>query len=192
MQEWEELEADDDATDDFVLMFNSYLPTRQQILASINVGMACGLLSSVNIFLAYLPSAITTTLKFRSGLIQSLRDPRVFMQYRFAQDTTAAIFGSVFWGSLYTAFAVAVIIGLIVFFSMWPLTSPLMYGLYATLLGLLITVTIKILFMMFFVRRRWFAGFYRIKPLNANFINGMYHRIARMTGVYVDALKSPP
>jgi len=177
IQEWEELEADDDATDDFVLMINSYLPTRAMILTAINVGMACGLVSTINIFFAYLPSTISTTLKFRAGLIPSLRDPRTFQQYRFAQDTTAAIFGSIFWSSLYTAFAVAVLIGSITFLSMWQLTSPFMYGLYATLLGLLITVSIKILFMIFFVRKRWFAGFYRSKPLNANFINGMCYQI---------------
>ena len=186
IQEWEELEADGDVDDDFTLMVNSYLPTREQILISINVGMACGLASTIKIFCAYILSTISTTLKFRSGQIPSLRDPRTFQQFRFAQDTTAAIFGSVFWGSFYTAFAVAVIIGLIVFFSMWPLTSPFMFGLYATLLGLLITVTIKILFMMFFVRRRWFAGFYRIKPLNANFINGTFC-IAKVAADYIYA-----
>jgi hypothetical protein len=63
--------------------------------------------------LIYIPSFISTVLRFRSGVLPSLRENAI-LYYRPALDTVTVLFGAVFWGSLFTTITVGAVFGGIV------------------------------------------------------------------------------
>lgn len=66
-----------------------------------SIGAVVALLACLITTILYIPSALTTVLRFRSGVFGSLRD-RSFQKYRFAQDSSTFLFGSSIWGLLFT------------------------------------------------------------------------------------------
>jgi hypothetical protein len=139
------------------------------VLLAILIGLACGLLAAINITLKYVPSSVSTIIKFRSGVIPSLRD-KGFVKYRYSQDQVALLFGSIFWGSFYTSVAVAIIIGVVVMLAVWPVTSNYFLAILANLIGLAVTLGLKYLVLLF-LRRRYHAAFYRKRPARSNVLN---------------------
>ena len=77
------------------------------------VGLLAGILAAVFVWLVHIPSFISTVLKFRSGAIPSLND-RDFLRYRHAPDVVTVLFGSAFWGVLFTATAAGLVAALCV------------------------------------------------------------------------------
>ena len=65
------------------------------------VGGLAGMFAVLGIAIVYLPSFCSTVLMFRSGVIPSLHDKR-FLLYRVAGDHATFLFGSAFWGVLFT------------------------------------------------------------------------------------------
>jgi len=157
----------EDATDDQIV--GDFAPETWMVLAAVTIGLGYGFISAVHITAAYLPSTVSTTLQFRCGVIPSLKNPCEFQIFRFGQDTISLLFGGIFWGAFYSALSVAVLIGSIVFLSVWQLTASFMWGLYARILGLLISVSLKLLLLLF-LRSAYYSAFYRKKPAEANLV----------------------
>jgi hypothetical protein len=103
-------------------------PRKWMIVVAVLVGLTCGLSAAMNMMLCYLPSSISTIIKFRYGVIPSLRDKQ-FVRYRYSQDQVAVLFGSIFWGSFYTSVIVAFIVGGLVFLAVWQVTSDYFFGI---------------------------------------------------------------
>lgn len=139
------------------------------ILVAVLVGLTCGLSAAMNMMLCYLPSSISTIIKFRYGVIPSLRDKQ-FVRYRYSQDEVAVLFGSIFWGSFYTSVIVAFLVGGLVFLAVWQVTSDYFLAFLAQIIGLLVTVGLKQLILLL-LRRQYFAAFYRKRPAQSNVLN---------------------
>lgn len=60
-------------------------------------GTIIAVLTALSLAVSYIPSVTSTTLKFRSGVIPSLRSSN-FARYRYAADLVTLITGSMFWG----------------------------------------------------------------------------------------------
>jgi len=148
---------------------SEYVPKRWMILLATLVGLACGLLASIHTTLLYVPSSVSTILKFRSGVIPSLRDTS-FTNYRSSEDQIALLFGSIFWGAFYTSLAIAVLIGAVIFFAVWQVTSPYFWAILANIIGLSVTVGLKYIVLML-LRKHYHAAFYRKKPAQSNVLN---------------------
>ena len=88
----------------------------------------------MSLAVTYIPSVTATTLKLRSGVIPTLRDPS-FRQYRFAVDQVTVLSGSMFWGCLFASVLVGGIVGSIVFFFIWQATLVLAQRFVAFLAG---------------------------------------------------------
>ena len=78
--------------------------TRRYYRAAVTVGLLGGFLVAASVAVVFIPSFVSTVLKFRSGTIPSLGD-REFLRFRYALDVTTVLFGSAFWGALFSAIA---------------------------------------------------------------------------------------
>ena len=59
-------------------------------------GAIAGFLTAVYMTILFLPSVVSTTLKFRRGVIPSMRS-KEFLRYRFALDQVTLMYGGMFW-----------------------------------------------------------------------------------------------
>mmetsp|Transcript_22716 Transcript_22716/g.46637 ORF Transcript_22716/g.46637 Transcript_22716/m.46637 type:complete len:656 (+) Transcript_22716:299-2266(+) len=142
-----------------------------RMIVPATIGIILGFFAATNLALTLLPSTIRTVLQFRYGCIGSLND-KVFLDYRLAVEQQSLIFGSIFWGALYTSILVAFFFGGVLLFLMHPITSTAALALLASLLGISITALFKIGILLCF-RSYFYAAFYRKKPAHANFVGIM-------------------
>jgi hypothetical protein len=87
--------------------------TRRYYRLAVTVGLLGGFFVALSVFVVFIPSFVSTVLKFRSGIIPSLGD-REFLRFRYALDVTTVLFGSAFWGALFSATAaIFVLVGIV-------------------------------------------------------------------------------
>lgn len=95
-----------------------------RLLIAFSAGFPLAFLSAFCIALVYIPSAVSTTLRYRSGVFGSLRDRR-FLQNRFAMDSANLLFGAAFWTCATSAGAFYALVGGFVFLCLWDVSSSL-------------------------------------------------------------------
>jgi hypothetical protein len=133
------------------------------------VGGFAGFAAILGITLVFIPSFVSTVLKFRSGVIPSLHD-REFLAYRVTGDQTTILFGSCFWGAAFTGLLCALLVGGIAFLIVWDVTFDIVQALIGQLIGIAVTVGFKMVVMI--LLRSWFiAAFYRKRPAASNVLN---------------------
>lgn len=86
------------------------------------VAIVFGVATAMFTTVIYVPSAIHTVLKFRTGVIPSLRDPH-FLQYRQGLHQTTFMVGAMFWGLIISTFAVIGLFGGVVFLASWHVSE---------------------------------------------------------------------
>lgn len=64
---------------------------------AVGVGTGFAILVAINSTILYIPSIVATTMKFRRGVIPTLRSEDFLHRYRFALDQTTLLFGGMFW-----------------------------------------------------------------------------------------------
>ena len=79
------------------------------------MGLALSIISTFYIALAYIPSAVSTILRYRYGVIPTFHD-REFLQCRYAIDSSTTLFGAATFGSIWTGLLFFVASSLLVFF----------------------------------------------------------------------------
>lgn len=130
------------------------------------LGAIAGFTAAAYITLSFIPTIVSTTLKFRRGVIPSMRS-REFLRYRFALDQVTLLFGGMFWGVVVSAAAIAVIVGTFVFLLAWEKSSSFFLALIGSYLGLGLVIGAKVIFLQV-VRRQVNAAFYRKSVLASN------------------------
>ena len=145
------------------------LPAEWRIILPIFVGFFFAELNCLGLVTVYIPSTIRTTFLFRYGGIGSLHDGD-FQKMRTAVDASTFIFGSMFWGCFLSNTIVLAFAWLLATIFCVPAFLPPLLGLISTIIGLSITILIKMLLLM--TVRSKFSGntFYRSSPAVANFI----------------------
>ena len=86
--------------------------TQFAITAALATGTSVAFVTALAIALMVLPSATTTALKFRSGVIPFVADTQV-KSLRIAPDQTAYLKGLMFWGTLYASIIMGCVIGML-------------------------------------------------------------------------------
>jgi hypothetical protein len=124
------------------------------VLASGGIIAIIACLSTVT---RYLPSAVTSVLAFRCGVYSSLRDNSRFH----------VLFGSAVWGLVFSGGLIWAFISLVAFGFAWETTRDFLLIFLAQIIGILVTLLIKIVAMQL-LRRTWYGGFYRKHPAGAN------------------------
>lgn len=102
--------------------FVSIFGGRYIIVVPLSVGFAIAFISSFLITAVVLPSASTTTLQFRSGVLAFVHDPRVLLLRR-APDHTAFLRGYMYWGCLWASLLFGLFSTVGTFFCLWPVRS---------------------------------------------------------------------
>jgi len=96
-------DAYDDALTGTLEQIEDYLSIEKwQYNVAISVGIIVALWISAYVSIVYVPSFIASVLKFRSGVLPSLRD-KGFQEYRRSLDQVTSLFGSAFWGTFFAS-----------------------------------------------------------------------------------------
>ena len=159
-----------DAVEYFYESFLSLVaPSRWRILVPLAAAFSLAEFNAIKLATSYTPSSVRTTLKFRSGMIGSLHDPE-FQRLRSAVDDSCFIFGAMFWGCLFSStlilFTSFVIFGMLCFEPFLPAVLQII----AAIIGISITILVKMLFLMLARRKFHKRAFYRENPFAANVI----------------------
>lgn len=161
---WKQLDSD------FGELLLQY-PTLKQwdLRAAILVGGFAAFVGATYIALMYIPSAISLTMQFRTGVLGCLRDEE-FLVYRKAQDTRTMLYGVALWGIILTVVLLWISFGALAFLFVFESTRYLMSTIIINIFGFLITFMIKEVALTVF-RTNWYRGFYRRKPAQGNILN---------------------
>ncbi|CAJ1932922.1 unnamed protein product [Cylindrotheca closterium] len=144
-------------------------PTPWLLTLTAAMGIIGGLIAALATTLVYIPSSIHTILKFRSGVIASLKDPK-FIDYRKNLHNQTYLIGSMFWGLIISTAIVTFLTAGITFLLVWPTTRPIVVEIATQAIGIIITVLVKVV-VCFVAMRSAYSGFYRSKPMFANVFN---------------------
>lgn len=86
----------------------------RRLYFSIACGAFCASLAGIANALVCMPSQVFTTLKFRTGTVDTLRDPR-FRRFRAGLLQTTYLLGASIWGTFFMTAVIFVVICVIAF-----------------------------------------------------------------------------
>jgi hypothetical protein len=156
---------------------NTLYPTsKYMIFAPLVTGTIAAFVTAMIIAVSVIPSMATTVLKMRTGLMIDLMHDRQHRYFRGAPDRVAYLRGSMFWGSLASAIIMGAIVALTVFFFVYQNTASVVQMVVASVVGLLIVLSIQILYVSV-TRIFTTQAFYRKRPRQAN-INMLFRECA--------------
>lgn len=133
-------------------------------------GLVVAVLAVVGISIVYIPSYVSTVLKFRSGVLESLQGGKQFQELRDRPDNVTTLLGSALWGAAFTGLFCWLFVGGIVFSSVWSETRETALQIYALLLGILAIFLLRFLVTKMF-RDLYVSSFYRKHPAAMNIVN---------------------
>lgn len=139
-----------------------------RLILPLFVGITSSEITVFRITSNYIPSAVCTTLQFRSGGIGTLRC-NTFQSLRFAVDDTTLIFGTMFWGTLYSSIAIGLLLMAVLGLLLWPGFEAIGLTIFSTLVGITITMLVKYVVLIGF-RNYNHSGFYRKYVATANVV----------------------
>lgn len=111
-------------------------------------------------------SAVSTILKYRCGELPSLKS-HYFVKYRNNVDNVYSNVGNAIFGLAGSAGLFFILVGLTIFFIVWPITQDFMILLIAWGLGLTVTIVVKMILVKV-CRKKFYRAFYRTRPSAAN------------------------
>jgi len=147
----------------------SWIPKPWMFRSSFGVGIASAVLAGIFNAAVNVPSIITSTLKFRAGVLPSLRDEN-FKLYRIHMLKTTSLIGSSLWGAFFTSVLMIILISTPLFFSFWHVTRPYVLRSLSLLLGVIVTLVFKII-VEAKLSSYSYAAFYRKRPVLCNIVN---------------------
>ncbi|CAB9498327.1 expressed unknown protein [Seminavis robusta] len=145
------------------------LLSNEKFILVLAVGFPPAFFAAISTSLLYVPSAVSSILKYRCGELRSLDDRR-FLQNRFAMDSANLLFGAAFWTCLCSAAAFYALFSVFTFLCLYVDTQQMMIRFTANCIGMLITMILKQVLMLF-IRSRWSRGYYRSRPAIVNISN---------------------
>mmetsp|Transcript_53181 Transcript_53181/g.159171 ORF Transcript_53181/g.159171 Transcript_53181/m.159171 type:complete len:1076 (-) Transcript_53181:971-4198(-) len=155
-----------DSLNDSIYPESEYMVRVPLIMATV---ASC--LSALTLAFIYIPSAVSTTLKLRSGVIPFFHDTRNQKELRSGMDQTTILMGAMFWGLLYSAALLGIVIGFIVFLFLWQATRKQMAIIFTSLVGLVITISLKVILVHVSLNSSVYASYYRKKPRQGNIVS---------------------
>lgn len=142
---------------------------RWRLLFSLLFGFICGETTIIVIASNYIPSTVRTIQQYRSGGFGGSLHSTKFLKLRFAVDQASLLFGSIFWGTLYTSIITGVFCTLLMGIILWPDFAQLVTVIFANIIGILLTILLKWIALISFRRKNQKAYYRRSVPLT-NFV----------------------
>uniref|UniRef100_A0A7S2VG97 Uncharacterized protein n=1 Tax=Entomoneis paludosa TaxID=265537 RepID=A0A7S2VG97_9STRA len=140
-------------------------PTGKMIRASLIPATIVATICMAIISFLYIPSSVATIFKYRAKIYPSLGSP-YFEKYRMNLDMTYMNAANAIYGMLGSATLFYLLVGLLIFLFVWPITQELALLLTAWGIGLTITIMIK-MFVTKACRQVQYRSYYRIRPVAA-------------------------
>jgi hypothetical protein len=147
---------------------SDWLPSESEARIALSFGGMAAIIASIALVLVWIPSSVNTIQMLRCGEISSLRDP-YFQTYRLAPDLVTILFGSTFWGTIFSCASLLTMVGLGALIVVWRVTRGFVMSILANVIGILVTFLFKIILLIFF-RKMLFVGFFRTQPLGGNIL----------------------
>ena len=98
------------------------LPRCCRFQVGLSVGLVAAILATVGIAVVYIPSLVSTVLKFRSGVFETLKGGKAFQQLRENPYRATSILGCALWGAIFTAVLCAFFVGGVTFLAVWSVS----------------------------------------------------------------------
>lgn len=137
-----------------------------------SIGLIFAISAALTIATIFIPSFVSWVLKYRSGFEPSLKGSKLtYLQYRTSPDQTAIIWGSAFWGILASCAFAFMFFGGITFLLVWEWTRLFLKTVIAQYIGIAVTITIKMVVMLFCRHIFYAGGYYRRRPAASNIMN---------------------
>uniref|UniRef100_A0A7S4VN57 Uncharacterized protein n=1 Tax=Ditylum brightwellii TaxID=49249 RepID=A0A7S4VN57_9STRA len=137
---------------------------------ALDIGSIFSFLSALTTTILYIPSVVSTTMKFRRGVLPTLRSEDFLHRYRFALDQTTLLFPGMVWGLAISSIVIGVLFGGLIYLILWPASQQVAFDIIGNLIGLTVVLIAKIIISQI-IRFSHYAAFYRTKPLSANIFN---------------------
>jgi hypothetical protein len=101
-----------------------FVPTGQQVYQTFIPGAVTALIVAICLFILYIPSTTATILRFRTGMLPSLRDP-LFQRYKVGVDSVFFNASNMIWALFGAALLFALLVTGLLFLILWPFTRDL-------------------------------------------------------------------
>eukprot|EP00578_Thalassiosira_sp_NH16_P024367 CAMPEP_0181084446 /NCGR_PEP_ID=MMETSP1071-20121207/4699_1 /TAXON_ID=35127 /ORGANISM="Thalassiosira sp., Strain NH16" /LENGTH=989 /DNA_ID=CAMNT_0023166179 /DNA_START=39 /DNA_END=3004 /DNA_ORIENTATION=- len=154
-------------------LYNNFLveimPSRWRIVVPLSLAFCLAEFNALKLATSYTPSSVRTTLRYRFGVIGSLHDEE-FQKVRTTVDDVSLIFGGMFWGCLYSSTLILIGSFLVIGLCCFEPFLPVFLQFVAIVLGIIITIGLKTLFLMLCRRKFHERAYYRSNPAAANVI----------------------
>jgi len=145
---------------------DTILPDRWMLEFAATVGLIVGVIVGLSIFVHYLPSTVYTILKFRCGVLGSLRDPG-FKKYRSKLGEVVNILGLIIWGTGASILLAVVVVAGGSFLIVWEVTRKFLLDIIAILIGFISTIALRSI-LVAIVGKTNYTAFYRKRPWVGN------------------------
>mmetsp|Transcript_3330 Transcript_3330/g.3674 ORF Transcript_3330/g.3674 Transcript_3330/m.3674 type:complete len:928 (-) Transcript_3330:725-3508(-) len=109
-------------------------PEKWMLQLSATLAIIVGFFGAFMTAAVYIPSAVHTLLKFRSGVIPSLRS-KSFLAYRTNLEHVTLMIGAMFWGMIVTTLLMIIVVAGGVFFLVWQVSRPYVIDIIALVIG---------------------------------------------------------
>jgi len=154
-------------SDNFVLTMNYLYPqARYMVVVPAIIATIVAFMVSASLSFIVVPSITSSILKLRSGLIPTMKKKN-FSDYYYNVINITKLTGALFWGNLVASIALGLVIGFLIFLSLWQVSVFLVQRIIAVLIGVYIIVIVT-WFVIRSYKKSAFVGFYRVKPFSAN------------------------
>ena len=165
----EELELAEEEETLFELNHWVPLETANAIFA-VSVGLV--VIWLIYLVLSYLPSASTVILKYRYGLLPSLKQGKKFWKLRGkGQESSTYLLGAIFWGASYSSFLIFLLSILILVFTFSEVTRDIVIYLIAWTIGITLTIVFKMILVAMLAPRVFAKNHvYRDRPFSGNVV----------------------
>jgi len=138
-----------------------------QMKFSVTVATIVGFSWSFNLGLTYIASAVSTVLRYRSGVFQSLRGRSQFNKNRSSSSFVSVILGAMFWGDFYSSIIILFMVLVILLVLFMPFVRPYFIKVVASVSGIAFSIGLKKVLVMILGKRNT-RGFYTSNPLITN------------------------
>lgn len=148
---------------------NTLYPTEKyMIFVPFLLATIAAFITAMIIALAVVPSMATIALKLRSGVIDLMHD-RQHRYFRRSPDNVAFLRGNMFWGTIFAAGLMGIVIGGLMFLFLWQNTASITQQAVAAILGMLFVLTIHMVYLRT-MRRITSKAYYRKHVKTANIL----------------------
>lgn len=153
----------------YLIQLFEVVPSRWRVILPLALAFISAEFNALKLTTSYTPSSIRTTIRYRYGVIGSLHDPE-FQKVRTMVDEASLIFGAMLWGCAYSSILILLFSFIIFGILCFEPFAPAFIQIFAAMLGIGITIVLKIIFLSFARRRFHQRAYYRSSPSGANII----------------------